>query len=367
MTTIGSGGRTTEELAQSVRGMIQSGDIRVGDLLPSVRKLSEQFGVGSKTAHRALKSLASRGLISAEPSRGYRVLPKANDPLANAPMAYVLDTPDHPERWDEQHRRILNALQSASHARGWSLLTISSRDLSPDEVVDQLRTARAFGVALDLSDRQIVEQISAAGIPAVLVDCALDDVPADVLIQDGQHGGRLAVEHLHALGCRKIAWIGQTQATSHSRDRLSGALLGMHATGSQTFSTDHLLDLDPIATTDGDECFRSAIRMLLSSPNRPDGVVVLWMRLGHLVKEVADELGLVLDDDLKLVCWSMEEFYDARYVPGFNGAAVPAAITWSADTMAETALARLAERRSNPDLPFLRIKIPTRLRVYHEK
>jgi hypothetical protein len=57
----------------------------------------------------------------------------------------------------------------------------------------------------------------------------------------------------------------------------------------------------------------------------------------------------------------MAEVYDTDYRPLFAGGRVPATVTWRVRTMAEAAMARLAERRFNPAMAALRVRIPMRL------
>ncbi|MHC4917585.1 MAG: hypothetical protein ACYTGB_19085, partial [Planctomycetota bacterium] len=88
-----------------------------------------------------------------------------------------------------------------------------------------------------------------------------------------------------------------------------------------------------------------------------------WHNLALAIKDAADELGLKLGRDLHLVGWCAEEAVDEIYTLVFGKAALPPLVTWSVRTMAETVVARLAERRENPDLPALRVKVPVTLRV----
>lgn len=52
---------------------IESGALRVGDRLPSVRQLSQQHGVSMSTALQALRWLENRGVVQARPKSGYYV------------------------------------------------------------------------------------------------------------------------------------------------------------------------------------------------------------------------------------------------------------------------------------------------------
>jgi hypothetical protein len=67
-----------------------------------------------------------------------------------------------------------------------------------------------------------------------------------------------------------------------------------------------------------------------------------------------------------MVGWCPDELYDLDFAPAFRGHEAPPAVSWSIRTMAEAALSRLAERRANPGLPALLVKVPVRLRLSDE-
>src|ERR1700676_214552 len=69
--------------------MIGEEVLKIGDKLPSVRVLSEEYGISMGTAFQAYYYLEGKGLIEARPKSGYYVrfnyrrfpqLPKVSDP-----------------------------------------------------------------------------------------------------------------------------------------------------------------------------------------------------------------------------------------------------------------------------------------------
>ncbi|MCM5682317.1 PLP-dependent aminotransferase family protein [Schlegelella sp. S2-27] len=63
-------------VACQVELAIESGALRPGDRLPSVRQLSQQHGVSMTTAMQAYRSLENRGIVQARPKSGYFVAPR---------------------------------------------------------------------------------------------------------------------------------------------------------------------------------------------------------------------------------------------------------------------------------------------------
>ncbi|MEP6674830.1 MAG: PLP-dependent aminotransferase family protein [Ferruginibacter sp.] len=61
------------QVAEGIEKMINEETLRIGDKLPSVRVLSEEFGISMGTAFQAYYHLEGRGLIEARPKSGYYV------------------------------------------------------------------------------------------------------------------------------------------------------------------------------------------------------------------------------------------------------------------------------------------------------
>lgn len=59
-----------EEIVLQVRGMIDRGDLGVGDKLPPERKLAALFGVSRNTVREAIKALSEQGVIESRQGAG---------------------------------------------------------------------------------------------------------------------------------------------------------------------------------------------------------------------------------------------------------------------------------------------------------
>ena len=138
-------------------------------------------------------------------------------------------------------------------------------------------------------------------------------------------------------------------------DRFGGACAGFFEAGTH---------LDPARchNLDPDDGVDRAVEVL-AGRQRPDGVIALWHNIAEGLKRAADKKNLVIGRDFELVGWSVEEIHETRFRQAFLPGPVPPAITWSARAMAETAMARLSERRENPDLEAITVKVPTALRT----
>src|ERR1044072_6826726 len=61
------------QVAEGIEQMIHEEVLRIGDKLPSVRVLSEEYGISMGTAFQAYYHLEGKGLIEARPKSGYYV------------------------------------------------------------------------------------------------------------------------------------------------------------------------------------------------------------------------------------------------------------------------------------------------------
>jgi hypothetical protein len=65
-------------IVNTVTEDIQNGKIGIGEVLPSLNELSEQFGVSRETAISAYRELKSMGLVKSNPGRGFYVASSKN-------------------------------------------------------------------------------------------------------------------------------------------------------------------------------------------------------------------------------------------------------------------------------------------------
>ena len=346
-------GRSSSELIGSLRSDIASGAYAVGSFLPSVRQLAGDHKIAPETARRALKALESEGLVIALPGSGYQVTSRANNPRAGCPLAFLDWRSGQEGTVRDFNDQLLAELKAAADSRGWSLLTLSIANMAPAVVAERLKSVRAFGAALSIPDRGVADALTGLGLPVVVLDDAGDGLGTDSIMQDGHQGGVLAARHLIAAGCRRVAWFGPDDCNAHTLARFGGFAAGLFCE-KRSVEPQLTFSVPPEET-------QAAARRILSGPDRPDGVAALWQGHAAALQRAAGELGLVAGRDFQMIGWCPEEHYRDGYESLFAGGPVPPAVTWSIRTMAFTAAARMAERRENPSLPALSVKVPVRL------
>jgi DNA-binding LacI/PurR family transcriptional regulator len=99
---------------------------------------------------------------------------------------------------------------------------------------------------------------------------------------------------------------------------------------------------------------------MLSRRDRPRAVLALWTDVALGLAAAARSLKLVLGRDLDMVGWAIDAHLEA-YRPSFAGGPMPPMVTWSVEDLARAAVARLADRQADPDMPPMRTAVATRL------
>lgn len=148
------------------------------------------------------------------------------------------------------------------------------------------------GASRGLSDDDI-RAMTREGIPIALVERRIADGSVPSVTVDNQAGGRMAVEHLAALGRRRIAMIAGPAGNAMADDRTRGARAAARVAG---------IPMPRAAGARGDWSLESGHdAMLRLLPYAPDAVFAAndMMAIGAMA--ALDEAGLVIPDQVAVV------------------------------------------------------------------
>jgi len=76
--------RLYERIVNQIEQRIESGDLKVGDQLPSEHELAEQFAVSRTAIREAVKALRQKGLVEIRPGRGTFITNETSDTIRNS-------------------------------------------------------------------------------------------------------------------------------------------------------------------------------------------------------------------------------------------------------------------------------------------
>jgi GntR family transcriptional regulator, arabinose operon transcriptional repressor len=327
---------------------ILSGRIEEGGRLPSEAELVARFGASRITVARALRELQLAGLIDRRAGSGSFVRPRR---AATRALTFGVLIPDfgRVEVFDAICRGFMDAPITPPHALVWGSTagTLGRRDLQLRQLCQQYIARRVDGVFFApiehvpesvAMNRAIAEAFEAARIPFVLVDRSIEPYPQrsrhDLIGLDNRRAGAVVTTHLVELGCRRLAFLGLPDAASSVDARAAGfrdALLqaGLMAAPAQ-FWRESPDDVASVWTRFDAE--------------RPDAIVCATDRTAAGLMHTLLGKGIRIPDDVRLV--GIDDVSCAGVLP------VPlTTLRQPSRDIGVAAVAALAERVSNPDLP----------------
>jgi GntR family transcriptional regulator of arabinose operon len=210
-----------EQVADAIRKMIVSGKVGADGLVGSEISLAQENGVSRVTVRRAVDDLIAERLLQRRPGKGLYVRKNEADRIKN--IWFVIDNIGR-----ESFVQFFRAAQKT--ARDFNL-EIHLKDGMSD-TRENLRLLAELARRKDVDGAIIVEwhkpefydavqDIKKRGIPFVVLDHYNDQTSFPCVVADNYRGGWLAAEHLHKLGHRQFAFIGNTRAMTVQK-RIAG-------------------------------------------------------------------------------------------------------------------------------------------------
>lgn len=194
---------------------------------------------------------------------------------------------------------MVRGVEDVAYANGYSLM-LCNADEDPAKEAAYLQlclTEHMAGVILTPASRTRtdVRELTAQGVPVVTVDRRLDGRTVDRVLVDNAAGAAMAVDHLTAMGYRRIGCVSGPADVSTSSDRLAGYRAGLRAHGIRPSA--ELISSGDFREAGG----KSAMRRLLGLNRPPDAVFAAnnLMTLGAL--EAIAEAGLRIPEDMAVV------------------------------------------------------------------
>src|SRR5215207_11553583 len=209
-----------------------------GRLTATLRDVAAAAGVHPATASRALNP-DTRMLVNVETAQrvldaaaelGYR--PNAIARGLKTSRSYTVGAVI-PDLRNPLFPPIARGIEERLEPAGYtSLLANTDNDPEREKLsFDALRARQVDGYITASARRQhpLLHELAANGRPLVLVNRATDDAGLPSVVPDDSDGMRQAVEHLAALGHRRVAHLAGPHHLSTGVHRHEGFVAGMHA------------------------------------------------------------------------------------------------------------------------------------------
>lgn len=276
---------------------------------PTIIDVAQLAGVSKSTVSRVLQgqdtpvSEETRARVQqAIAALGYEHNAVASSLRTDRTCMMMLAIPDITNPfWPE----VARGLQDTVERAGYSVVFANS-DWDPEREVSFLRMARRnrFDAIAINPTRVTNDELLASGIPAVILGLRDDFPDFDMVGSDSQQGTLAALEHLYALGHRRIGVIhGLYQSQVASRARRNGYEEFLRRT--QLPSDPALIAEVPFDLAGGYQ----GCQALLNLADRPTAIFAANDILAIGAMQAARAAGLAIPEDLSII--GMDDIYSA--------------------------------------------------------
>jgi LacI family transcriptional regulator len=268
---------------------------------PTVARVAEQAGVSVASVSRVLNGLPASESVKAKvmaaaAELGYRPNAFARSLKVRRSQQLALAVADV---GNPVYVEMMRAIEDETRARGYRLLVSSTGGRTDDTLalLDSLDGGYADGLVLSpvRVDDRLVEALRKVTYPAVVIGTVPTDVPIDNVRANSAGGVRIALEHLHQQGCRRIAFVNGPRDTVPGSARRQAFERTAKALGLDP-SEDLRVEAGDFTLAEG----RKAAETLLDRTT-PDAVLGGNDLLAIATMQVLAERGLRIPDDVAVV------------------------------------------------------------------
>ena len=264
------------------------------------RVINESQKVRPETRRRVEQAIAELGYV---PSRLARGLSRQR----TGTLAVIV-----PDVANPFFTQVVRAAEEVARRGGYGVILCDTRaDLSVErDVVEELIAHRVEGIVIaPVSDHSAphLRRLDEFQVPCVLVDRTLPGIERDAVVGDSFAGAQRLVEHLIALGHRRIGLIVESDEVSTARERRRGYEAALAAAG---------LALDPslvVETAVDPAGGGEGMQLLLELEQRPTAVFTVNNLVALGAIEAVRGAGLEVPDDIALVCFDDIEYASRLY------------------------------------------------------
>jgi len=327
----------------------------------TLRDVARRASVHPGTVSRAL-NVETRGLVNEETAQrviaaaeelGYRPNPIARGLKTNRSYTIGVLIPD---LTNPLFPPIVRGIEDRLGQAGYTSLIANTENDPERERLDVMalraRQVDGFITATARLDHELLAEMAATGESVVLVNRSTADGSLDAVTADDRQGMRLAVEHIAALGHRRIAHLGGPQELSTGSQRYHGFLDAMRSLGLEV--DDELVRFGRTFTED--EGAR-ACRELVAT-GRPFTAILAGNDLMALgCYDVMAEQGLRCPQDVSVIGFNDMRFAD-RFDPPLTTIRLPHYAI--GEGAADLLLGRLRDPGAEPHQMLLPTKLAVR-------
>lgn len=281
------------QIRTALADLVAQGVWKPGDQIPGERDLARHFGVSTLTVNKAVQGLVRDEILTRERGRGTFV---ANPQRGRTARFAIVTLKVADNCWDYYFSSLVAGIQAALLPLGLDHSITFLEDCNA-QVADGLAHRRIRGllfIAPHESRWPEIERLHAQGTPCVVVGGSWEGARVPCVDSDNVGGATAAMQHLLALGHRRIGTIQGALSQPNHRDRLR-VYHQMMARHNLPVRPDWVVDgwfpREPV----------DAVRRMLTSPDRPTAVFAVGYFPAISTIQIAKEIGLRVPEDLSVV------------------------------------------------------------------
>lgn len=274
----------------------------------TIQDIANKLNVSKSTVSRALKDHPD---ISAETKKAVLELAETLDYQPNILAINLFKNRTNtigvliPSISHHFFSQIISGIQEVAFASGNTILISQSNDSFDRELIDVQNFIYRKVDGLIISPtvefnngNSHLEKITSKGIPLVFIDRADERINACKVLVDDFAGAYKAVEHLIAVGCKKIAHFGADPQASTAKNRLEGYLQALK---------DHQIPIEEnliLETGFSMEGGANGARQLMEMADMPDAIFAVLDDVAIGATLVLKENGIKIPEEVAIVGFS---------------------------------------------------------------
>lgn len=339
-----------QEFANKIRSLIEEENLW-GQQLAADKDLAEAFGVSRDTARKGLLQLERDGVVTRRQGQLTRVNPRPASDVRKEQGRFLVCMYE-PGGHSIYHDQIIRGFVEQAGETAW--LTTFCNSANPDgraELDAALKSGEIDALMLLNEKRleRIEEIMKASSVPVVAVDFHFEDLPITSVMDDSEGGTCQAVEHLIALGHRRIGFLGPPRRALNPW-RFNGYVKALERAGIE-------LDENLVVPSDyGLESGMQACETLLGLPNPPSAVFAFEDSRAWGVWQAAEDHGLKVGKDFALVGYG-----DNATLTGFGDRL--SSVSYRPGDLGRAAAKALLDEKSGREQRGRALWMPTQLTV----
>lgn len=301
------------QIQKYILSLIQSGEKKPGDKLPTEHELSQMFQTSRTTVLRALDQLMAQGIIYKRKGSGSYVSNKQNTTTGAPIISLILpfsQNKDFPEALNEYS--LIRGCQVYLAKKGY-MLTISYTSENFDDefhVINQCKEASSKGIILypssNIDTLSNFYSLLLDDFPIVLIDHPLISLECSFVLSDNKCGGTIAADHLFEIGCDNFTFACDTNTFSHFsiQDRYFGFCKSLKQHGHSIDKANYYVDCYSKAHQDYENPSDYYIDMLTEITSQPANKYGIFCTSDMMACELLDaakKLDIAVPETLSII------------------------------------------------------------------